>query len=164
MKTTITSLTFVLMILLITQSLFGQEDENENKNSKFGLGVSLFNLTEFVYENDNGPTNSIYLTIDIGSKFRLEPIVGFTISNRFEQYAIGIGGFGRKSISKFDLLYGLRLELSSNETKVIAPTIGGEYYFIKNFSIGSEVQLRGRINDEDWYVFTNSSVIVRFYF
>ena len=75
-----------------------------------------------------------------------------------------MGAFARKPISKFNFLYGLRLGYSSNETTMIAPTVGGEYYIIKNFSIGSEVQLQGIINDGDFAVFTNSSVIVRFYF
>jgi hypothetical protein len=120
----------------------------------------LFNLTEYAYEQ----TNSIYITINIGSKFRLEPKVGFALSDGSEQYSFGIGAFGRKPISKFNILYGLRLGYSSSETTMIAPTVGGEYYFIKNFSIGSEVQLQGLINEGDFVIMTNSSVIVRFYF
>jgi hypothetical protein len=161
MKKQIALLTLFLITLCTTQSLFGQEDEINH--SKFGLGVTLFNLTEYAYESDE-PNNSVYMTIDIGSKFRLEPVITFVFSDESEQYSIGIGGFGRKSISKFNILYGLRLGKSSNENKLIAPTIGGEYYFIKNFSIGSEVQLRGLHNNGDWTVFTNSSVMVRFYF
>ena len=161
-KKGIVSLALFLMILLTTQSLFGQE--NENNDSKFGLGVSLFNLSEFEADYNSYPINTIFMTIDIGSKFRLEPTVGFLLADGFHQYSIGLGGFGRKSISKFNLLYGLRLGLNSNETKIIAPTIGGEYYFIKQFSIGGEVQLKGRVVDGDWAAMTNSSVIVRFYF
>lgn len=162
MKKRIASLTLVLMTLLTSQIVFGQE--NENNESKFGLGVSLFNLTEYITDYNDVPTNSIYMTINIGSKFRLEPSVGFAFADGYEQYAVGIGGFGKKSISKFNLLYGLRLGYSNSETTTIAPTVGGEYYFIKNFSIGSEVQLRGLINNGDWALLTNSSVIVRFYF
>ena len=149
---------FVLLILLNFQSSIGQE--NENAKSKFGLGVSLFNITEHMDEQ----ANSIYVTINIGSKFRLEPRFAFVLHDGFEQYLIEIGAFGRKPISKFNILYGLRLGYSSIETKLIAPTVGGEFYIIKNFSIGSEVQLQGLINDRDFSVFTNSSVIVRFYF
>ena len=128
------------MSLLSFQTSFGQE--NESVNSKFGLGVSLFNITEHVDEQ----ANSIYVTINIGSKFRLEPKFGFVLYDGLEQYSIEIGAFGRKPISKFNILYGLRLGYSSsNETILIAPTVGGEYYIIKNFSIGSEVSA-SRIN------------------
>jgi len=161
LKTKITLLTFLLTSLIIQKS-FGQE--NENAGFKFGLGVSLFNLNEYTYEYNYEPLNSIYMTFDLGSNFRLEPKVGFALSAGFEQYSLGIGAFGKKPISKFNILYGLRLGLHSSSTKVIAPTIGGEYYFIKNFSIGSEVQLRGILNDGDWTVFTNSYVLIRFYF
>jgi hypothetical protein len=102
--------------------------------------------------------------MNITNKFRLEPVFGFVLSDGFEQFSIGIGGFGRKNISKFNLLYGLRLGISSNDIEVIAPTLGGEYYFIKNFSIGSEIQLKGLISENDVAILTNSSVIVRFYF
>jgi hypothetical protein len=153
-----TLLAFSLLTLLTFQSSFGQE--NENAKSKFGLGASLFNLTEHIDEQ----ANSIYVTINIGTKFRLEPKFGFIIHDGFEQYLIEMGAFIRKPISKFNFLYGIRLGYSSIETTMIAPTIGGEYYIIKNFSIGSEVQLQGLINSRNFAVLTNSSVIVRFYF
>jgi hypothetical protein len=174
MKTRITSLILVLMTLLLTQSLFGQD--NEIINPKFGLGVSLFNLSGAESETlEYG--NSIYFTINIGSKFRLEPTVGYISEIGDEaKYSIEIGGFGRKSISNFNILYGLRIGLMFRsrltnyyspyieEAKIIAPTLGGEYYFIKNFSIGSEVQLKFKLEDEYRSVYTKSSVIVRFYF
>jgi hypothetical protein len=160
------------MTLLLSQSIFGQE--NDYTASKFGIGVSLFNLIEEDYEAlEYG--NPIYFTINIGRKFRLEPTVGY-FSDRWgeDKYSIGIGGFVRKSISNFNFLYGIRvgLRIISREefrpfierTTVIAPTLGGEYFFIKNFSIGSEVQLKGLLIDGNWTVFTNSSVLVRFYF
>ena len=161
LKRRITLLTFLLTLITIKFS-FGQE--NEDTRSKFGLGVMLFNLTEYTYGYDSEASNSIYMTIDLSDNFRLEPVVGFAVSEGFEQYSVGIGAFGKKSISKFNILYGLRIGLNSNETKVVAPTIGGEYYFIKNFSIGTEIQLRGLNSYGDWIVLTNSSVIIRFYF
>jgi len=158
----ITSISLILITMLISPSLFGQ-DEEINK-SKFGIGVSLFNLTEYAYEFDYEPTNLIYMTIDIGEKFRLEPTVGFAFSDGFQQYSIGIGAFGKKPISKFNILYGARLGYGSSGSAVIAPTLGAEYFFIDRFSLGSEIQLRGIFNEGDWVVLTNSSVIVRFYF
>jgi hypothetical protein len=158
LKKVITLLMVILLSLSTFQTSIGQE--NDNANSKFGLGVSLFNITEF----DLDQANSIYFTINFGSKFRLEPKVGFVLSDGFEQYSIGIGAFGIKPISKFNTLYGLRLGLSTDAVVSVSPTVGGEYYFIKNFSLGSEVQLQGLFKDGDFGVFTNASVIIRFYF
>jgi hypothetical protein len=159
MKIRITLLT-CLMSLFTFHSILGQE--KDSTNLKFGLGASLFNLTE--YANEYQSINSIYMTIEIGNKFRIEPTIGFALSDGLSQYFIGIGAFCKKPISKFNLLYGLRLGIGSSERFVIAPTIGGEYYFIKNFSIGSEIQLRGSKANMDWTLLTNSSVIIRFYF
>lgn len=147
------------MAFFILQSSYSQEKENDNSDRIFGLGVSLFNIVEYAYEQPN----SFYITINLGSKFRIEPKVGFVFSEGFEEYSLGIGAFGIKPISKFKFLYGLRVGYGSNEAALVAPTLGGEYYIIKNFSIGSEVQLQSVI-DEDVVVLTNSSVIVRFYF
>jgi hypothetical protein len=141
-------------------SIFGQE--NDSTKIKFGLGVSLFNMSEYTYENIS--TNSMYLTLDIGSRCRLEPTIGFAFADGLKHYSFGIGAFGKKRISKFNLLYGLRIGSGSSERLFIAPTIGGEYYFIRNFSLGSEVQLRGSDYKGDWILFTNSSVLIRFYF
>jgi hypothetical protein len=161
LKTKITLFAF-LLILLISQKSIGQE--NENTGSKFGLGASLFNLGDYIYGHDYLNFSFIHVTIDFRSNFRLEPEVGFAFSDNFEEYSLGIGAFLKKSVSKFNILYGFRLGLNSNEAILIAPTIGGEYYFIKNFSIGSEVQLRGIIFEEDLAVFTNTAVLFRFYF
>ena len=152
----------LLLILLINQNTTGQE--NENTGSKFGLGVSLFNFTEYIYEYDYEIFSSIFMTIDLGSNFRLEPLFGFSLSNGYEEYSLGIGAFGKKPMSKFNILYGLRLGFNSIETIIVAPTIGGEYYFIKNFSIGCEVQIRGLFFEGDWAVVTNTPVLFRFYF
>lgn len=159
----LTALLILLITLVTSQTSFGQESENQNQDSKFGLGVSLFSFTEYMYEYDYDLSNSIYFTMDVGDKLRIEPKIGFAIAEGYEQFSFGIGVFGKKPISKFDLIYGLRLGMNSNETKIIAPTIGGEYYFVKNFSIGSEVQLRGLIINKHWAVLTYSSVIIRFY-
>lgn len=156
------TISLIFFSILISHSLSAQEDEINT--SKLGIGVSLFNLTEYTYESDYEPINSIYMTFDIGNKFRLEPTVGFAFSEDYQQYSIGLGAFGKKAISKFNILYGVRLGYVSGGTGVVAPTLGGEYYFIKNFSIGSEIQLKGLMNEGEWVVLTNSSVIVRFYF
>ncbi len=160
MKNRIVFIALMLMTLLSTQSLFGQDEEK--CNLKFGMGVSLYNSGDYSIENEY--TNSFYTTLDIGSKFRLEPSIGFVLSDNFKHYSFGIGVFGKKPISKFNLLYGLRLGYGSKETISVAPAIGGEYNFIKNFSIGSEIQLKGLLNEGEWTIYSISSIIVRFYF
>ena len=156
------SLLIVLLSVISNQISYGQE--KEDIGLKFGFGVSLFNLTEYSYEFDYEPTNSIYMTFDLNNKFRIEPTVAFAINENFDQYTIGVGVFKKKKITKFNSLYGIRLALCSNETLAIAPTLGGEYYFIDNFSVGSEVQLKVLLKNNDWTLLTNSSIIFRFYF
>ena len=159
MKIKITLLTLFMSIMTINP-IFGQE--KDSTNHKFGLGASLFNLTEYTFESQS--ISSIYVTIDLSSKFRIEPTLGFSLSDGLSHYLLGVGVFGKKPIQNFNLLYGLRLGIGSSEIFFVAPTIGGEYYFIKNFSIGTEVQLRGSSNHGDFTLLTNSSVILRFYF
>ncbi len=163
-KTKTTFSIFVFLCFLLTQPLLAQE--NENNGSKFGFGVHLFDIVDHNYFNDSSPLNSVLMTIDFNDKIRLEPSVGFSVSDGFDQYSIGIGIFGKKPKQNFNILYGLRLGYYSNETTkiaVISPTLGGEYFFIENFSIGCEVQLSNVLNDGDFSILTSSSVIVRFY-
>ncbi len=159
---------FILLVTLLTSySVFAQEDESTG--SKFGLGVSVFNINEYLYEYSE-PIAPIYLTFDIGDKFRLEPIIGFSLRERFSQLSLLVGAFRKAPISKFNLLYGGRIGYSGigntgSEMFVIAPAIGGEYNFIRNFSIGSEIQLRGmKPKVGDFVAVTHSSFIARFYF
>ena len=58
----------------------------------------------------------------------------------------------------------MRFAYNSNEVLTIAPTVAGEYYFIKHFSLGCEVQLRGLIYGGELAAYTRSSLLVRFYF
>ncbi len=160
-------LVFFVVTCLTSYSVYAQEDESTG--FKFGLGVSVFNINEYLYEYSE-PIAPIYLTFDIGDKFRLEPIVGFSLRERFSQLSLLIGAFRKAPISKFNLLYGGRVGYSGigdtgSEMFVIAPAIGGEYYFIRNFSIGSEIQLRGmKPKAGDFVAVTHSSFIARFYF
>jgi hypothetical protein len=159
MKLKITLLTLFICLYTINP-IFGQA--KDTMNQKLGLGVSLFNLTEYVYESQSFST--IFVTYDLSSKFRIEPSVGFSKSDGKAHYMLGLGIFGIKPIQNFNLLYGLRLGFGSNKIFFVAPTLSGEYYFIKNFSVGSEVQLRVSSNHGDFTVLTNTSIIMRFYF
>jgi hypothetical protein len=156
MKPKITLLALIMTLITI-QTLYGQKQQYEPSGSKFGLGAStgIFELA---------PINSIYLTIDMGSVLRFEPVIAFEIAEGYREYSVTAGFFKKNPYSNFDLLYGLRFGLYREETTVIAPTIGGEYYFMEKFSLGSEVQLKGLITDDKLEVITNTSIIVRFYF
>ncbi|NJK85030.1 MAG: hypothetical protein HC906_02700 [Bacteroidales bacterium] len=67
-------------------------------------------------------------------------------------------------MSKFDLLYGGRLGINSEDRAYIAPVLAGEYYFNNHFSVGSEVQLRAVFGGDDVLIMSHNSVLVRFYF
>ena len=150
------------LILFFCNDLLSQEEKDSE--FKIGLGISLFNIADYEWDFESSRSNDIYVTVDINDKFRIEPCFGFSISNYSESFSAGVGGFGKSTISDFNLLYGLRFAYNSNEVLTIAPALAGEYYFIKNFSLGCEVQLRGLISGGELAAYTRSSLLVRFYF
>jgi len=156
------TLLFLSIISLFGNHLMGQEEKDSE--FKIGLGASLFNIADYEWDYESSRSNDIYITIDLNDKFRIEPSIGFALSNYTESFTAGIGGFEKSMISDFNLLYGLRLAYNSNEILTVAPTVAGEYYFIKHFSIGCEVQLRGLIYEGELAAYTRSSLLVRFYF
>ena len=156
------TLLFLSIISLFGNHLMGQEEKDSE--FKIGLGASLFNIADYEWDYESSRSNDIYITIDLNDKFRIEPSIGFALSNYTESFTAGIGGFGKSNISDFNLLYGLRLAYNSNEILTVAHTVAGEYYFIKHFSIGCEVQLRGLIYEGELAAYTRSSLLVRFYF
>ena len=159
---TLRTLLFLSIISFFGSHLIGQEEKDSE--FKIGLGASLFNIADYEWDYESANSNDIYITIDLNDKFRIEPSIGFVLSNYTESFSAGIGGFGKSVISDFNLLYGLRLGYNSNEILTVAPTVAGEYYFIKHFSIGCEVQLRGLIYEGELAAYTRSSLLVRFYF
>lgn len=151
----------VLMIIVLSSNcLYAQEAKSHQRN--FGVGVSLFNLSEYLNESSFG--NSIYLTINTKSNFRIEPTFGFIFSKNQSKYVLGLGAFKLKDISNLRIVTGLRLGFSDGNVFAIAPSLGGEYYFNDHFSVGSEVQLRGTFDNGDFTFLTNTLVLVRFYF
>ena len=154
--------TLLIFIVYGLSSHFLFAQELKSTQSKFGIGVSFFNLSEYLNESSFG--NSIYLTINTKNNFRLEPTIGFSFSKDLSKYYLGLGAFKFKDISNLRILTGIRLGLTDKSRFDIAPTLGGEYYLKDHFSIGSEIQLRGTYEKGDFTIFTNTLVLVRFYF
>lgn len=151
---------FLTLAGIFCQHIFSQE--NISNQSKFGIGVSLFNLSEYLYESSFG--NSVYLTFNTKNNFRLEPIIGFSFNESQNKYHLGFGLFKNKDLSNFKLLTGIRFGLADGNVYSIAPTLGGEYFFDRHFSLGSEIQLRGTFEKSDFKLLSNTSVLLRFYF
>ena len=80
----------------------GQEEKDSE--FKIGLGASLFNIADYEWDYESSRSNDIYITIDLNDKFRIEPSIGFALSNYTESFTAGIGGFGKSMISDFNLL------------------------------------------------------------
>jgi hypothetical protein len=94
----------------------------------------------------------------------LDPGSIITFSKSQSKYVLGLGAFKYKDISNLRILTGIRLGLSDGNIFDIAPSLGGEYYFNDHFSIGNEVQLRGKFERGDFTFLTNTLVLARFYF
>jgi hypothetical protein len=152
----------LILIILVLSCHYLCAQEVKSPQRKFGIGVSLFNLSEYLNESSFG--NSIYLTLNTKGNFRFESTFGFVFSKSQSKYSLGLGAFKFKDLSDFRILSGIRLGLSDGNVIAIAPSLGGEYYFNDHFSIGSEIQLRGTLDNSDFRFFTNTLVLARFYF
>ncbi|MDH5467088.1 MAG: hypothetical protein OEY25_06695 [Candidatus Aminicenantes bacterium] len=169
----------LLTIFFILSSFLQAQDEERN----FGIGVSLSKealwLEDFLI---------IYMPIDISSKFRLEPEIGFLLQSEsagiWEETSIalsvGLGIFAMKQKEKINIYYGARTGfiidsyvIVTRRTRTdfyIGPALGGEYFFSNHFSLGGEIQLsyafigifEGGANGSEMK--TKPLVFVRWYF
>ncbi|MCK5742648.1 MAG: outer membrane beta-barrel protein [Chlorobi bacterium] len=142
--------------------------------TKIGLGISLnpaslFNSGEMMFL----PVSmmNIYLPIQFGNSFRLEPEFGIyrdseiikndldgDIERIYSFYRIGLGAFKTiKPANNFLMYFGPRIGVlmvssernysndpdrtSSQNIIIIGGSVGGEYYLSDHFSLGAEVQL-----------------------
>ena len=157
------SVAILLVYFFIVQASIGQEVKREE--SRFGLGATFFFMNTFDYFRDHESLNEIYIIYEVNSKFRLEPAIGFEIiPHEKNKYYFGIGAYRKKHLPNFNVLYGLKLGLTDRKGKSIAASVGGEYFFSKNFSLGSELQFKCLNFLDDWIVSTYSPIFVRFYF
>jgi hypothetical protein len=152
-------LALILVVLFTVLFLFNTVFAQEKGYRAFGIGVNVIDYM-------SGAGSTIYLPINLGPSFRLEPMLG--ISNYAEDndddseysdtdFTIGLGIY--PTIRKGDavIYVGGRLGMiiSSSEytnsfdnttkysdfTFGIGPALGGEYYFSPHFSLGGEMAI-----------------------
>jgi len=152
-------------LLLISFIGFSQEENDLSNEKSFGLGTKIIdNIGNFSAYGFDGRIQTIYFTIDLNDKIRIEPELAFSLNSGANYFEYGLGLFGKKPITKFNFLYGLRFGGNTEESGYFAPTIGGECFIIDNFSIGSEIQVMSIVRRGDSVTFTSTELVARFYF
>ena len=193
-------LTVLLSLFVLTVSLPAQETEekaDKKEDVQFGIGVIFNNFwQDFSYDN-NLPT--LYFPINIHKKFKVEPEVSYynntrnneSIDQKESAMRIGLGLFGITNYEKSLFYYGLRFSYNYYKTEystpvsdnrertskrfMLGPALGGEYFFVKHFSLGAEVGFQFTIKKDEEsnynYYFPTSDVtatqvfiFLRFYF
>jgi hypothetical protein len=97
----------------------------ETKQSKIGFGVSIVDVKDLIriLSGDGDISPSIFLPINVSSKLRIEPEIGFfTVTSEdktptqneknkdySDQFHFGIGIFPLKDLVSYNLYYGARL-------------------------------------------------------
>jgi hypothetical protein len=157
----------IFTVVFSNSKIFGQDIEEAIVPKVFGLGLHLekFNSNNVGMNISYAPANKIVLTITPLKHFRLEPEIGFIITNdkgndlKDKSMHYGIGAFGMYQRGKTNIYAGLRyiyiktddeyndfstsLKKTSNyKSNAFGPAIGAEYFFAKHFSIGGEVGLQ----------------------
>jgi hypothetical protein len=162
------SIVVSLLGLLIAPTAFAQD------RARAGLGVSISDFSESVRLGSSTSTPlsitpTIFVPINISSRFRVEPEVGFgwgetvNAANRTQSNSVlhvGSGVFAVTPKDRFAVYYGARVAYvrytqSSVGTSgsnsftyptatgfFVAPAVGGEYFLSDRLSLGGEVQVR----------------------
>ena len=150
---------FLFLTIIFNNSLSAQDKEYR----AFGIGVNVLDLSGVIY----GDGATIYLPINLGPAFRLEPFLGFSsISYDWEGDAddsetnmeLGLGIFPtiRKGSAVIYVGGRIGMAIGSEEDKDsngdvwveysdfsfgIGPALGGEYYFNPHLSLGGEMSI-----------------------
>ena len=154
----------VILTIIISnvQDIYCQNDVSNS--GKVGIGISLFNLIDFFYTTEEiAYKNSIYVPITLSKRFRIEPEIGVLYTRPDVLYSLGLGVFGLSCTSDITWYYGMRIGTWNAHFIQIAPSLGGEYYLSKRFSLGAEVQLMGLIENNDLMFMTNTIAFIRLY-
>lgn len=119
------SIKAILLILFMAFTMLNAQETNENKSTRVGIGVSLFNvndLLEFIVSKGVGQTAVFYLTFDTSPGFRIEPEFGYSVYNIEEKnngytaestlkiLRLGTGLFAKNAKNnQYHIYYGIRL-------------------------------------------------------
>lgn len=193
----------VICVISLTNGIAQSGENNQPKLIGFGLHVEQFKLND-LSDLPSAPVNKLVITINPTKNFRLEPEFGFKYGSEDKgklkrtSIAFGLGAFGMVQRNKVNIYGGLRYEygLISREEKgysssssnnnistnnytrvIVGPALGGEYFFVDNFSIGGEISLlytslnktidpkpSGYEDNNSSYFSTNTGLFCRFYF
>ena len=186
MKTKFTNKSFLVLALafFISFSIFG----SNSSERKLGVGLSIgHELSRYNSYNEH----LVLTMIDKNLKFELQTMLfndsdsSNGISDSPHSLFLGDISFGLYSVDSlrndFNIYYGAKLgvifsmESSSsrddNDIRLIyiSPVLGGEYFFIPNFSISVEAALKLMIEDNEegsnkHYFNTLTSLLLKFYF
>ncbi len=157
----------LIMLLIMTVSAYGFENPdstniNKDNSIKFGFGVAFHDIYDTDMYSYEAP--SFFFPIHF-NKFIIEPNIRYTSSKfdderwtrRTGSTSFGLGLFYKKMWPQTDIYGGFRVvrgnslsetdytDPSDDDRKeevtydVIKPTIGGQYYFSKHFSLGVDL-------------------------
>lgn len=185
----------IFLSLTLTILLFPQEEENY---VQFGFGVSL-SSEYYMYNNygygENLPVEALPINnmtnismILKDNYFRIQTSLGYY--RKSTEYSGGDGratsnvrigldmAFNNINIESMNLYYGVDLALviinsrgNSKTDFYVGPAFGGEYMFIKYFSLGGEINLNyiyiGQYNSSsgatEWAISTRGIIYLRWY-
>ena len=160
---------FVIIVPLSAQEV--NESSGTDNSVQFGIGVALNSFLKNFSYGDNLPT--IYIPMNISDKFKIEPELSYYSSSgkneNVEQentsMAIGVGLFGTTNYEKSLFYYGFRFSYLNSKTKysfqdevdrertsnrfMLGPAVGGEYFFIKHFSVGGEIGFQFTVKKDE---------------
>lgn len=113
----------IILMLIATTTVFGQEESTVQEMKKFGFGLHVEQFkTQDIMSSTIMPANKLILVMSPNNSFRVEPSIGF--SNSKDEFGdtnfsgtqtskgiyIGIGAFYMYQAGKTNLYFGLRLE------------------------------------------------------
>ena len=156
-------LVIILVLLITVLFVFNPAIAQDKEYRAFGIGVNVLDLSGIVY----GDGATIYLPINLGPAFRLEPLLGFgTTSYDWEgdaddsetnmQLGLGIYPTIRRGSAVIYIGGRIVMGFGSEEDKDnngdvyveysdfsfgIGPILGGEYYFNPHISLGGEMSI-----------------------
>jgi len=157
----------VIIILLFAVMILSNSAIAQDKAYRaFGIGVNVLDIEGII----SGAGSTVYLPINLGPGFRLEPLLGFNINS--EKYdndsesssndvKLGLGIFPTMRKGNAVIYIGGRLgiafgsseyknpngDVTSDQSEFsfgLSPVIGGEYYFNPHLSLGGEMGIMFR--------------------